>query len=134
MKTMKIIAVGAALAFALSAGSAMADSKKGAKLFKKKCTSCHSIEAGKHKSGPSLAGIVGKQAGTVEGFKKYKALKGSKMVWNAENLESWITNPKKFIKSAPENFNGKSTAMNVKIKKAKDRAAIIEFLTEGHDD
>ena len=134
MKTTKLIAVGAALAFALSAGSAMADTSKGKKLFKKKCSACHSVDAGKHKSGPSLHGIVGKQAGMVDGFKKYKAMKGASVVWTAETLDAWITNPKKFLKANADAVNGKSTAMNVKIKKEKDRKAIIEYLTEGADD
>ena len=129
MKITKIIAVGTALAFALSAGSAMADTAKGEKLFKKKCSSCHTIEAGKHKSGPSLAGIVGKKAGTADGFKKYKAVKGADFTWTAENIDGWITDSKKYLKKNETMFTNKSTAMSVKIKKSEDRVAIIEYLS-----
>lgn len=93
----------------------------GVKLFKKKCGVCHSVEQGKHKIGPSLYGVVGRQAGITD-FKKYKALKNSDVVWTEENIDAWITNPKKFI--------GKSTAMSVKVKKEKDRKAIIKYLSK----
>ena len=92
----------------------------GAKVFKKKCKACHSIKAGKNKSGPSLAGMFGRKAGTVEGFKKYKGLKGSDIVWDEKSLDGWLTNPKKFI--------GKKTSMSVKLKKEDDREAVIKYL------
>lgn len=118
MNTTKIMALGLAAAIAVTGASAMA--ADGAKLFKRKCGTCHTVEAGKHKVGPSLAGIIGKKAGTVDGFRKYKALKGADLVWDEANLDAWIANPKKFI--------GKPTAMTARIKKDDDRKAIIEFL------
>lgn len=121
MKITKLLALGIIATVAISSGSAMAD-VNGAKLFKKKCGTCHAMEPGKHKVGPSLAGIMGRQAGSTD-FKKYKALKGSDIVWTEETIDGWITNPKKFI--------GKATAMTVKVKKEKDREAIIEYLKGG---
>ncbi|MCK5166606.1 MAG: c-type cytochrome [Rhodospirillaceae bacterium] len=106
-------------ATALLASPAFADGD-GAKVFKKKCKACHAIKAGKNKSGPSLAGIFGKKAGEVKGYKKYKGLKGSSLVWDEKNLDGWLKNPKKFI--------GKSTSMSAKLKKEDDRKAIIEYL------
>lgn len=122
MNTTKILALGVAAAIAISSGSAMA-AGKGESLFKKKCGTCHSMKEGEHKVGPSLAGIVGRTAGTTD-FGKYKALKDSDIVWDEDNLDKWITDPKKFI--------GKSTAMTVKVKKEKERDAIIDFL-KGED-
>ena len=54
----------------LAAGPAIAegDPTKGEKIFKK-CKTCHTLQAGKKKFGPHLAGIFGRKAGTVEGFK-----------------------------------------------------------------
>lgn len=115
-RTVKVLALSLATTFVLAATPALAD---GAKLFKMKCGSCHSMEAGKHKSGPSLADVVGRQAGTTD-FKKYKGLKDSDIVWTPENIDAWIANPKSFL--------GKATAMTAKIRKAEDRAEIIEYL------
>lgn len=119
MKTKTFLALALTAAISVAASTANADAAKGAKLFKKKCGVCHSTDAGKHKVGPSLNGIIGRKAGSTD-FKKYKALKGSKIVWTEKNLDGWITNPKKFI--------GKPTAMTAKIKKAADRDNIIDFL------
>jgi len=118
MKTTKMMALGLAAAVAITSGSAMAKAD-GEKLFKKKCGSCHSMEAGKHKVGPALNDIIGRQAGSTD-FSKYKALKGADFAWDEDNLAEWITNPKKFI--------GKPTAMTVKVKKEKEREEIIEYL------
>ena len=66
--------VPAAFALALSAvlGAGMAqasgDAAKGEKVFNK-CKACHTLEAGKNRVGPSLNGLFGRAAGTVEGFK-----------------------------------------------------------------
>lgn len=116
MKSIRIAAALACFAFLPATTTMAAD---GAKLFKKNCKKCHSMKPGKHAIGPSLTGIVGKQAGKQD-FKKYKALKGSDIMWTEANLDAWIANPKKFI--------GKKTTMIVKVKKAEQRAAIIEYM------
>ena len=96
----------------------------GAALFKKKCSTCHALEPGKHKVGPSLAGIIGRKAGST-GFPKYRALLDADFTWDQDNISAWISDPKKFM--------GKPTAMTVKIKSAEDRHAIIEYLRGTHD-
>jgi cytochrome c len=113
----------AAIALASSSAFADGDAKKGKKVFKK-CKSCHSMEVDKHKIGPSLAGIIGRKAGTANGFKKYKALKGADFSWDEENISEFVQNQKKFLKS-----KGQSTkiAMRVKIK-AKDVNNLIAYL------
>lgn len=123
MKATKFLTLGIAATLAALGQPALAD-VDGAKLFKKKCGACHSMEPGNHKVGPSLAGVIGRKAGST-GFPKYKALKGATFAWDVANIGAWITDPKKFI--------GKSTAMTVKIKKESDRAAIIAYLS-GVDD
>ena len=132
MKTTKILAFGLAAAIAVSSGSAMAKSK-GEKLFKKKCGTCHSMEPGKHKLGPSLAGIMGRAAGTAEGFTKYKAMKGASITWDAATLDAWITNQKDFLKANKDKVGSQKTAMSAKIKKEKERKAIIEYLSGKED-
>jgi len=116
---MKIFRLATAIA-CIALFPTLATAASGEKLYKKKCKMCHSLEAGKSKGGPSLAGIMGKKAGTRDGYKKYKGLAGSDVMWTDANMDAWLANPKKFL--------GKKTSMMVKVKKAKERTAIIEFL------
>ena len=121
MISRKLIVLGVAATVALAGGTALAD--HGGKVFRK-CKACHTTTAGKHKVGPSLAGVVGRKAGTAEGFKKYKGLKGADWTWDDASLDEYLTNPKKFTKKR----SGKKAAMVLKLKKKKDREHVIEYL------
>lgn len=101
-----------------SPAAASGDAADGAKFFKKKCAVCHAVKVGKHKLGPSLAGIVGRKAGTTD-FAKYTGLKGSDVVWDEDNLDKFLANPKKFVGAK---------SMIYKLKKEDDRADVIEYL------
>ncbi|MCH8237141.1 MAG: c-type cytochrome [Proteobacteria bacterium] len=125
MRKEKFIALALAAGMALASGSALAagDAAKGKKIFNK-CKACHSIKAGKNKVGPSLAGVVGRKAGTAAGFKRYKGLKGADWTWDEALLDEYLTDPKKFAKAR----TGKKTSMVFKLKKAGQRADIIAYL------
>lgn len=75
-KTLKTIGFIAALAAFSSPALADGDAAKGKKVYNK-CKACHTLEEGKNKAGPSLAGVIGRAAAAVDGFKYSKALKGS---------------------------------------------------------
>jgi len=64
MKKTTLATLAFSVAIAATTGSALA--ADGEKLFKTKCGTCHSMEAGKHKVGPSLAGVMGRQAGATD--------------------------------------------------------------------
>ena len=126
MKTTKIMAIAIAATIAATSGSAMAEGK--APKAWNKCKACHSLEEGKHKNGPSLHGIIGRKAGSAEGYTKYKGMKGASFTWDEAKLDEWITDQKKFLKANKDIVGGPKTSMSAKIKKEKDRKAIIAYL------
>ncbi len=119
----KLLAFAAALAVVLAGGQAYAgDAKKGAKVFKK-CKACHTPESGgKNKVGPNLFGIVGRQAGTVEGFKYSKAMLESGIVWGTEILDRYLKKPKDVVPRGKMTFPG--------LRKEDDRADVIAYIMQ----
>lgn len=95
----------------------------GEKVFRK-CKACHQIgEGAKNRSGPVLTGIVGQAAGQVEGFnysKPLMAMAEDGLVWDAENLQAFLSKPKAFMKGTKMSFAG--------LKKEADLAAITAYL------
>ena len=62
------------------------------------CAACHSLESGRNLTGPSLANLFGRKAGTVPNFQRYsEALKRSDIVWDKQTLDAWLRDPAKFI-------------------------------------
>jgi len=107
---------------ALFASTSAAD---GAKVFKK-CLSCHSIEKGKpNKLGPNIFGVINRRAGSVSDYKYSKAMLAYGKVWSFEEMNSFLTKPKDWIKGTKMSFAG--------LKKAKDRAAVILYMNENTD-
>jgi len=108
------------IVFVFNNNAFAADSAKGKKLFTK-CKACHNADAPKNKVGPYLVGIVGRKAGTADGYTKYsKAIKDSGIVWDEANLDKWLTNPKGMYPGTKMIYPG--------LKKAEDRADVIEYL------
>ena len=88
---------------------AAADPAAGEKIFKK-CAACHKVgEDAKNATGPMLNGILGRAAGTVEGFKYSKAMADAGaggLVWSDENLHAYLSDPKGFVKRNKMSFAG----------------------------
>ena len=118
IKTLPLIVLG----FCLSATPALAsgDVTAGEKVFKK-CKACHVVDAEKHKTGPHLVNIMGRAAGSADGFKKYSvAMKSSGIVWNEETLDGYLEKPKAYVKGTRMAFAG--------LRKEEDRANVIAYL------
>lgn len=85
---------------------AAGDATRGANAFQA-CASCHSVKPGEQLTGPSLAQIWNHEAGTVPGFTRYsEAMRKTKVVWNAETLDRWLTDPGAFITGTSMTFPG----------------------------
>lgn len=98
------------------------DPAKGEELFRA-CAACHSLAPGRHMTGPSLAGIWQRKAGTVEGFRRYsQALQRSELIWDEETLDAWLADPRKLIPGNRMNFRG--------LKEASQRQDLIAYLRQ----
>jgi len=100
--------------------SGAGDARRGAQVFQA-CMACHSVKPGEHMTGPSLAGIGNRKAGTVSDFLRYSdALKESGVVWNRANLDKWLANPERFMPGNSMTFPG--------LQKPADRQDLIAYL------
>jgi len=114
------LASGAAFLAAFAfVGGARGDTIAGRSAFEKRCTGCHALDH--EKTGPRLAGVVGRRAGTVAGFPYSEGVKKSALVWNEAALDKWLTDPETVI---PD------TEMAFRLENPVERAAIIAFLKE----
>ena len=115
----KFAIMAAAVAFAGSAGAAMAqDAAAGEQIFVKKCKVCHQL--GKNAVGPNMVGIMGRKSGSVEGFNYSDANKNSGITWDAATFKEYITDPKKKIPGTKMVFAG--------LPEEKDRNDLTAYL------
>jgi cytochrome c len=110
------------LTLAFGAGASAADPANGEKVFNK-CKACHTLEAGKNKIGPSLLGVLGRTAGTAEGFKYSEGMKtagAGGLVWSEDTLDKYLSDPKGFVPGNKMPFAG--------LPKPEERADLIAYL------
>ncbi|HTH16096.1 MAG TPA: cytochrome c family protein [Magnetospirillum sp.] len=97
------------------------DAAAGEKVFNQ-CKACHTVQAGQNRVGPSLHGVVGRKAGTAEGFSYSPAMKGANFTWTPENLDKYLADPKAVVAGNKMAFPG--------LKKPEDRANVIAYLAQ----
>ena len=99
--------------------------EEGAEIFKK-CRACHDIGPdAKNKIGPVLNDIVGRKAGTIEGFAYSEANKtagGKGLTWTEDVLLKYLENPLTFMQGTKMAFAG--------LKDVQDRKDLIAFLKQ----
>ncbi|OBQ67821.1 c-type cytochrome [Mesorhizobium erdmanii] len=101
-----------------------ANAEAGAAIFKK-CQACHSGEkGGPNKVGPDLWDLVDRPVAEHEGFAYSAGMKefskGGTEKWTYDNINHFITSPKKFVKGTAMGFAG--------LPKDEDRANVIAYL------
>lgn len=85
------------------------------------CSACHSAEKGAPSAiGPNLYGIVGRPAGSADGYRYSNAMKSSGIVWTESELDRFITNPSVAVRG--------TTMSAGAVSNAERRASIIAYL------
>lgn len=101
-------------------GSANAqDVAAGERVFRQRCGACHTVQPGQNRVGPSLSGIVGRQAGSVEGARYSQGMRDLGVAWDAARLDTYLANPRAMVPG---------TTMTIAMPNAADRANIIAYL------
>lgn len=122
---MKYTHPAAALFFCLLGSSGFAaegDVALGARAFRA-CAACHSVEANRNMTGPSLADIWDRRAGSLSSFPRYsEAMKSSDVIWNEKTLNGYLENPARFMPGNHMTFPG--------VPDERTRESIIAFLKE----
>jgi cytochrome c len=109
----------AVLAACLPAAHAEGDAPHGKQLYAVRCAICHSLDY--NGVGPTHKNLIGRRAGSVQGYAYSPALKNSGVVWGEATLKQWLTEPEKFIPGQK---------MFIAIPDAQDRADIVAYLLQ----
>ena len=124
MKGVYAIAIAAFLTFLSGVLVAFSDgnSSRGQRVFGG-CAACHSLQPNQNMTGPSLADLWGRKAGSLASFDRYSpALKSANIVWNDKSLDEWIEEPQHLVPGNQMTFDG--------IKDARQRADLLAFLKQ----
>jgi cytochrome c len=98
------------------------DPQRGQQDFRA-CAPCHSLEPDRNMTGPSLANLWARKAGSLPSFERYSdALKSSGIIWDDRSLNAWLTNPQEMVPGNDMPFEG--------IKEPSVRADLLAFLKE----
>ena len=73
-----------------------ADVEKGKALFEQ-CAACHSLDGTGDYDGPTLKGVIGRKAGSLEDYRYSAAMKRSDVVWDAATVDKYVADPQAFI-------------------------------------
>ena len=97
------------------------DPTAGEQVFRK-CQACHSLDPARSTVGPHLQGVIGRTAGSVEGYRYSVAMKRSGLVWSPDVLDKFITSPSHVVHGTKMIFTG--------LRRPEDRANVIAYLQQ----
>lgn len=98
------------------------DPEAGERVFRR-CMQCHVVKPGQHRQGPSLHGVIGRPAGSVEGYGRYSnANQNSGIVWTEQEMFQYLENPRQYIPGTIMAFPG--------LRKPQDRADVVAYIEQ----
>jgi cytochrome c len=97
------------------------DPAAGEKVFNK-CRACHVLDEDRNRVGPYLHGVMGRTAGTAEGFNYSPAMKESGIVWDEETIAEYVADPRGYVPGNRMAFPG--------LKSEDDIKNLIAYLKE----
>ena len=122
MKVNFVVAIGLLLGVEAQTLAADGNPSRGQRVFGA-CAACHSLQPGQNMTGPSLADLWSRKAGSVASFSRYSsALKSANIEWNDKTLDAWIKDPQHLVPGNEMTFAG--------IKDNQQRADLLSFLKE----
>jgi cytochrome c len=101
----------------LTAQATAGDAKRGEPIYAR-CAACHALEY--DRTGPRHCGLLGRTAGTVQGFAYSSALKRSGIVWSAATLDRFLADPMRAVPGTSMGYDG--------VKDARERSDLIAYL------
>ena len=116
------LAVLATLAIAPQSFAAEGNPTRGQRVFGA-CAACHSLQPDQNMTGPSLAEVWNRKAGSLSSFSRYSSeLTSANIIWDDKTLDDWIKDPQQVVPNNQMTFAG--------IKDAQPRADLLAFLKE----
>jgi cytochrome c len=96
----------------------------GERQFARKCSVCHTLVAdGKRRAGPTLFGVFGRRAGSLEGYPYSDALINSSIIWNEETIDV-------LFRDGPDKVTPGTKMPIQRMKRKEDRVDLINFLKQ----
>ncbi|CAM5337436.1 hypothetical protein ATER59S_00066 [Aquamicrobium terrae] len=110
---------GIALLVAIAPQIASAQQADGELQFRQRCGSCHSLEADGKGAGPSLSGVIGRQAGSLEGARYSQAFRDTDLTWDVDTLDRFLSDPNKIV---PGIYAPRSRRVHLKVQRPNGNA------------
>ncbi len=109
------------LATLTPAWAAQEESDDGQVAYNNACRTCHSFKPDDNRLGPTLHGIVGRKAGSIEGFAFSPSMKASGITWDEATLDKFISDPNQVVSgNKMQPFGG--------VADAGERKKIVDYL------
>ena len=117
------LAMSAVLGMMMTGAAFGEEGRNGADIFSR-CQACHALAV--NSVGPRLCGVVGRKAGSVDGFNYSRAMQEADFHWDRDALMRFLENPMKTVRGTKMGYAG--------IKREDERRALIGYLEDAAQD